>query len=227
MDKPSLFSEYMSILQKTPLCRSSEQQINIQVSQRLLHSSDNQNNTLQQSYKDVFQYSISEQQKQEKYNCVFSTASIFLFEKCEDPQLFQQKEVNILSTGIGFGVLTLINYYKRKATVIAKDNFIFAFIKKHHNKSISYNQDMAQIQNQISFFFSFLFFNSLSIILNLYLLIFQSTNIQTKYEFYIQFYVFKKGDFQVLSIYIEYQDDFQLHNFALFIAFKFLIKFFQ
>lgn len=54
----------------------------------------------------------------------------------EDPQLFELKEVNTLRAGIGFGELALINDSKRTATIIAKEDCVFAVMEKHHYKSI-------------------------------------------------------------------------------------------
>jgi len=46
------------------------------------------------------------------------------------------KEVNTLRAGIGFGELALINDSKRTATIIAKEDCVFAVMEKHHYKSI-------------------------------------------------------------------------------------------
>lgn len=49
----------------------------------------------------------------------------------EEPDKFDVKEVNILKAGSSFGELALINDAKRTATVIAKEDCIFAVMEKY------------------------------------------------------------------------------------------------
>ena len=44
--------------------------------------------------------------------------------------------MNILKAGASFGELALINDAKRTATIVAKEDCIFAVMEKHHYKSI-------------------------------------------------------------------------------------------
>lgn len=63
----------------------------------------------------------------------------------EDPSLFELKEVNVLKVGSSFGELALINDAKRTATIVAKEDCIFAVMEKHNYKSILGAQEMAKI----------------------------------------------------------------------------------
>ncbi|CAK68447.1 unnamed protein product (macronuclear) [Paramecium tetraurelia] len=80
----------------------------------------------------------------------------------DDSQQFELKEVNILKAGASFGELALINDAKRTATIVAKEDCVFAVMEKHHYKSILGAQEIAKIQNKISFLCSFPFFSSWS-----------------------------------------------------------------
>lgn len=51
----------------------------------------------------------------------------------DEPKSFQLKEVNILRAGNSFGELALLNdNAKRTATIISKEDCIFATMEKHH-----------------------------------------------------------------------------------------------
>lgn len=54
----------------------------------------------------------------------------------EDEDKFDLKEVNILKSGASFGELALLNDVKRTATIIAKEDCVFAVIDKQNYKSI-------------------------------------------------------------------------------------------
>ncbi|CAD8147584.1 unnamed protein product [Paramecium pentaurelia] len=81
----------------------------------------------------------------------------------EDFKKFELKEVNILKAGNSFGELALLNdNAKRTATIIAKEDCMFAVMEKHHFKTILGAQEQQKVQDRISFLCSFPFLQSWS-----------------------------------------------------------------
>ncbi|CAD8125883.1 unnamed protein product [Paramecium sonneborni] len=217
MDKQQLFSECIRILQITPLRRSPEE-LNLLLSfaRTITFFRELGEQSPEMLQRCILVLSYRTIKGKEVLFKVGDSGSLFYvilrgsvgvnirLPNPEDPQLFELKEVNTLRAGIGFGELALINDSKRTATIIAKEDCVFAVMEKHHYKSILGAQEMAKIQNKISFLCSFPFFSSwsfreiktisyhfepVSVTLN--------QAIIKQNEYCNHFYVVREGEFQV------------------------------
>ncbi|CAD8113750.1 unnamed protein product [Paramecium primaurelia] len=220
MDKQLLFAECIRILQITPLRRSPEElNLLLNFARTITFFRELGEQSVEMLQRCIFVLSYRTIKGGEVLFRVGDSGSLFYvilrgsvsvnirLPNPEDPQQFELKEVNTLRAGIGFGELALINDSKRTATIIAKEDCVFAVMEKHHYKSILGAQEMAKIQNKISFLCSFPFFNSwsfreiktisyhfepVSVTLN--------QAIIKQNEYCNHFYVVREGEFQVQFI---------------------------